>query len=269
MGQDATSVLNDAHFLPATFNLIDVVFPLCAGRRRSRARVTDVNLNYLRLSTIEESLARIALIKVPADTILMSFLIGRQTTQVWGGMTVGAGELIAIGPGSELFVRTEGACRWCILCSPVALFARFCEAITGAPAPSLAAVSLRRPLHSRISRLRHFHTAATRMAHSNWQLLAESEAVRGLEQELTHSMVECVVEDRATKPTASCRRQQELVSRLHRYLLSCKDNTPDLFECSAVLGVSLRALHVACERQFGMGTDDYLLLWRSQSGPAA
>src|SRR5580693_2478591 len=71
---------------------------LITGRGQFRARLTQVKLHRLRLSAAEEQLSRIAFIAVPANLILVSLPIDSRRAPIWGGITMRAGEIIALGP---------------------------------------------------------------------------------------------------------------------------------------------------------------------------
>jgi hypothetical protein len=48
---------------------------------------------------------------VPADMILVSLPGGRGSAPIWGGYTIEAGEIMTLGPGQRLHMRTAGPCR--------------------------------------------------------------------------------------------------------------------------------------------------------------
>src|SRR5467141_2244137 len=91
---------------------------LVTGPGAFRARLTQVVLHRLRLSAAEEHLPRVALIAVPADVILVSLTRGRGPAPIWGGITIGAGEIMTLGAGQRLHMRTDGPCRWGVIWLP-------------------------------------------------------------------------------------------------------------------------------------------------------
>src|SRR5690348_675074 len=64
-----------------------------------RARLTQITLNRLRLAAVEEELARIAFIVVPADTAFVVLPIGNGPIAVWGGFDMRADEITMFHPG--------------------------------------------------------------------------------------------------------------------------------------------------------------------------
>jgi hypothetical protein len=105
---------------------------LVTGAGQFRARLTQVALLGLRLSATDEQLPRIALVAVPADTILVSLPSGKGPAPIWGGITIGAGEIMTLGAGQRLHMRTDGPCRWGSIWLPAADLVQYGSALTGA-----------------------------------------------------------------------------------------------------------------------------------------
>ena len=76
-----------------------------------KARLTEVALGAMRLSAVEEALHHIAVLKVPADIVLVMLPIGRLSAPVWGGVMSQQWELTTHGPGQRLYGWTGGPCR--------------------------------------------------------------------------------------------------------------------------------------------------------------
>src|SRR5271169_1351912 len=81
---------------------------LISGRGEFRARLTQVALHRLRLSAAEEQLARIVLVAVPADMILVSMPMRDRPAPIWGGIGMRAGEITTVGPSQRTHARTDG-----------------------------------------------------------------------------------------------------------------------------------------------------------------
>ena len=97
---------------------------------RFRARLTQVELDRLRLSSVEEHLPRIGFLEVPATKILVSFPIGDQPALVWGGIGPRKGEFMTFGPGHRGHMRTQGPCRWGAIWFPAQELADYFRALT-------------------------------------------------------------------------------------------------------------------------------------------
>src|SRR5215469_5907805 len=85
---------------------------LVTGQGAFRARLTQIELNHLRLAAGEEELSRIAFVAVPADRVLVLFPIGDRPAPTWGGVQTRAGEIITIGQSQRIHARTDGPCAW-------------------------------------------------------------------------------------------------------------------------------------------------------------
>jgi hypothetical protein len=112
MPSSVTSVFSEAEDFAVAMREEGCLALLVTGAGQFRARLTQIALHSLRLSATDEHLPRISLVALPADTILVSLPRGRGPAPIWGGITIGAGEIMTLGPGQRLHMRTDGPCRW-------------------------------------------------------------------------------------------------------------------------------------------------------------
>jgi len=103
-----TSVFGEANDFAAAMRAEGCFGLLVTGPGAFRARLTQVVLHRLRLSAAEEHLPRVALIAVPADVILVSLTRGRGPAPIWGGITIGAGEIMTLGRDSACTCEPTG-----------------------------------------------------------------------------------------------------------------------------------------------------------------
>jgi AraC-like DNA-binding protein len=238
------------------------------GRGRFRVRLIKVALDHLQLATVDESLPRIAFITVPADKVLIAFLLGSRACQVWGGISAQAGDLITVLPGQAVHSRTDGPCHWGGIWFPAAEFRRYSNALDGKPMVLAGVVCLWRPPSAVRRRLHHLHSAAIRSAHTRWESLTVTEAAHGLEQQLIRALFECMVTPSASETTTT-RRDRDLAIRFENLLRRRPCGDLVMPEICAALGVSDRALRRSCEHQLGMSPMSYLRLHRMQSAHRA
>ena len=71
------SVFGEAEDFQAALNTDGVAGMLFTGRGPFRARLTQIELERLRLAVVEEAQSRIAFVVVPTGRVLVSFLIDR------------------------------------------------------------------------------------------------------------------------------------------------------------------------------------------------
>ena len=175
---------------------------LVTGPGAFRVRLTQVLLHHLRLSTGEEHLPQVALIAVPTDVILVSLTGGRRPAPIWGGITIGAGEIMTLGAGQRLHTRTEGPCRWGAIWLPTGELVRYGGALTGTAVAVPAAALWWRLRPAMIGDLRHLHSAAVRLVERGSRAMIDAAAAHGLEQRLIHPLVECLSKGSVIKSTA-------------------------------------------------------------------
>ena len=79
------SVFGEAEDFQAALSTDGVAGMLFTGRGPFRARLTQIELERLRLAVVEEAQSRIAFVVVPTGRVLVSFLIDRGPAPVWAG----------------------------------------------------------------------------------------------------------------------------------------------------------------------------------------
>jgi AraC-like DNA-binding protein len=233
------------------------------GRGQFRARLTQVALHHLRLSTAEEDLSRVAFIAVPADMLMIAFPIGTGTGPVYGGIGMRANEIMTFGPGQHLHARTDGPCRWGAIWLPLKELAQYGSALTGAPFAVPPFILCWRPPQAAGKDLHRLHAVATRMAEIRPQPLVDVEAVHGLEQLLIHAVVECLSAGSAVESApAAVRRHQDMMVGFERLLQTQPERNVRITEICAALGASDRLLRSVCAEHLGMSGNRYLRLRR-------
>jgi len=108
MPGSVTSVFSEPDDFQAALREDGVLNLLITGRGQFRARLTQVTLHRWRLWTSEEHLPRIALVAVPANSILVLLPISSRVASILGGIGMRAGDLMILGPGVQVHTRTDG-----------------------------------------------------------------------------------------------------------------------------------------------------------------
>ena len=230
-----------------------------------RVRMVNLVLEHLRLVTVEENLPRIAFIRIPDNTVLLSFLLGGRTAPVWAGYKILADEMIVVRGGEVLHTRTDGAIHWAAIQYPLQEFMRFRRAVTGETSRLREAICVWRPPRSARNTLLELVAAAVRAAQTRWVALTTDQAVHGLEQQLIHCSFRCLAGTPATVEDPTGYRSRELASRFEALLQAQKDDTLRAGNLAAALGVSDRTLRSCCKLHFGVGPMRYIHLRRMQS----
>ena len=241
MPSSVTSVFSEAEDFAVAMREEGCLALLVTGSGQFRARLTQVALLGLRLSATDEQLPRIALVAVPADTILVSLPRGKGPAPIWGGITIGAGEIMTLGAGQRLHMRTDGPCRWGSIWLPATDLVQYGAALTGAPFPVPSAARRWRPRPVMIRHLRHLHSAAIGLVERRSRAVIDAEAAHGLEQQLIHALVECLSKGSAIEAAPATCEHRDVALRLEALLQTDPERPLRTTEICKTLGISPRA----------------------------
>jgi hypothetical protein len=214
------------------------------------------------------AVAGIALVAVPADTILVSLPRGKGPAPIWGGIAIGAGEIMTLGAGQRLHMRTDGPCRWGSIWLPAAELAQYGSALTGAPFPVPSAARRWHLRPATMRHLRHLHSAAISLVERRSRAVIDAEAAHGLEQQLIHALVECFSSGSAIEAATATCKHRDVALRLEALLQTQPEQYLRTAEIYSAIDVSARALRISCEEQFGMGPTEYIRRRRMKLVPA-
>jgi len=261
MPGSVTSVFGEPEDFEAALYGDGVLNLLVTGHGRFRSRLTQVTLHHLRLSAGDEYLPRIAFIAVPEDTVVISVPIGSGPWPVWGGMEMQASEIITLGPGQRVYARTDRPCRWGVIRLPDEDLSQYSRAVRGTDFVVPHVGRWRAP-RAALRQLRHLHQAAVRRVEARSEVLADSEAAHGLEQQLIDALIECLSAGPIEEKTQAACRHQTILARFENLL----EPGPilSIADICAALGVSERTLRECCNKHLGMAPSRYRRLRRMQ-----
>ena len=264
MPRSVTSVFSEAEDFEAALRQEGGLGLLVTGSGQFRARLTQVKLHRLCLSATEEQLSRIAFVAVPADMILVSLARGRASAPIWGGVRLGTDEIMTLGAGQRLHMRTDGPCRWGSIWLPATELVQYGRAVTGTnfAVPSAAQCWRLRPAMSR--HLRHLHSAAIGLVERRSKMVIGGEAAHGLEQQLIEALVECLSTGSAIEATCGTIAHQDIAVRFEALLHTRPERAFRTAEICKTLEIPARTLCIACEEQLGMGPAEYVRRRRMQ-----
>jgi AraC-like DNA-binding protein len=225
-----------------------------------RARLTQITLDGLRLASAEEELARIAVIAVPANTVLISWPSSKTRAPLWDGIAMKAGEMMTLGPGNRVHARTGGPSRWHAIWLSEDDLLCYGRALCGAGFIVPPGPALWRPSPAAARSLAGLHRAAIKMAKSGSRSLSDIQAAHGLEQEVIYALVGCLSGRPAEQETPAGDRYRNILARLEDLLEA--DPVTSLAEICASLGVPHRFLRKCCEHNLGMSPGRYHRLRR-------
>lgn len=158
-----------------------------------RARLTSIRLEKLHLLAGTERTPRVAVVSVPASSILVIFSRGAGI-QIWGGFEIGPGQLLAVPGACRTYWQTTGPIGWGAILLAKDVLASHGTAMGGRqlrlPATELF---LWRPARSVLSSFIRLHGAAIRRTVNQPEAPLEPEAGHGLEQGLLAELIECLM----------------------------------------------------------------------------
>lgn len=227
------------------------------GRGQFRARLTQIALNRMRLSAAEEKLSRIAFVTVPADMVLVWFLIGNVEAAICGGVGVHANELLTACSGQQFHSVSNGATHWGAIQLRRNVLTKYGVRLSGTAFSVRPGVQRWRPPPAASRQLRSLHAAAIRSAVRCPQALADTEAAHGLEQQLLHAVLDCLSNSSTDETSRAERRGQDVMIRFEELLRNRQSSTVSLSKICAVLQVSERRLRQLCAQHLGMSPTSY------------
>jgi AraC-like DNA-binding protein len=257
MPGSVTSAFSEAADFEAALREGGCLGLLVTGPGAFRARLTRIALLQLQLSAAEEHLPRILLLAVPPGTMLVALPGAGEPAPVLGGISMGPREIMTLGPGERLHMRSCGPYRWGAIWLPVSELVRYGSAMMG-PDFIMPFDALRWRLRPAIGRhLRHLHSAAIGFVEGRLNALADRETAHGLEQQLIEAVVNGLAKGSAIQAPPDTRKHRDLAFRFEALLMTEPERAFRTKEICAALGVSEQSLRLSCEEQLGMGPIEY------------
>jgi hypothetical protein len=241
---------------------------IVTGRSEFSVRLTQVELQQLRIWEVHECASLIGFLTIPPDRLLALFTIGDQPSPIWSGISLKKEEILICGPGHRLHMRTTGPCCWGGVSLPAEEFKAYFNRVTG-QVPTMPNLDQRcRPSAAGCKRFTRLHAAAIRAAGIRPQTVIDFEAAHGLEQQLIHCLVRCLAAG-PSEDAASSRRCQEIVVNFEDALQALSERYEDLTALRAALAVSDGLLRRCCRIILGVGPATYVRLHFADRGRRA
>ena len=264
MPRTSTSIFGEPEDFEAALSGDGIIGLLVTGEGKFRARLTQVALEEICLTAGEEEQPRCAFALIPDNMVLIVLPTGKGPWPVWGGITIGANQVITIGPSERLHVRTSGLSRWGSLRISVETLARYNCALMATPL-LISGISRWRPQRTVLRNLLTLYRAAIYAAEARSSVIVDADAAHVLEQQLIHTLIECL--------SSSLCNQEPPADRQHRGILAqFEDMISDepersISDICAALHISEAMLRACCRQHLGMSPGCYRRL-RSKAGAA-
>ena len=247
----------------AKFNLVFGV------QKDFEARLTRVELRYLRLLRGQENLPRVAHISLPTNRLIIAFSTCLNPSQIWDGVELQRDEIVfqSAGQGGHQWMR--GPSQWGLISmAPERLSASY-RALTGVNLVTPPVATIFRPSRVDATRLFRLHRKACRLAETNPELIVHPQVARAIEQDLLHALVNCLTSNNARKYSTPRWHHKKIIARFEEALAKHSEQQLKIPEICTLIGVSERTLRTCCAEFLGMSPSRYLRLLRLNMARAA
>ena len=227
-----------------------------------RAELTRVCMDQLWIQRFYQNLPLIiAGAMKPGRRVFTFFTSAEPAAMRHCGMNVLSGDII-VNNFDEIHQQTEAEFRLGSMSLTTHDLDAACKALTGFEFSASPLKHLIRPNAALMSRLLKLHELVGQIATTIPEILEMPKAVRSLEQQLIHILVECLSDSVTSQMTTGCHRHDRIVARFEEFLEANPNTRLYLPEICAAVGAAERTLRVACEENLGMGPIRYLALRR-------
>ena len=192
MPASTMSVFSNACDLEEALRNVGDVHLIVTGRGEFLARLTQVELQRLRLWAVHEHVSRIDFLKDPTGHGAGAVHHRRSAVADLEWNRLNKGEILTCGPSHRLHMRTEGPSHWGAVSLPADEFRAYFDRLTGQVLPCLILAQRWRPSAADCRRFVRLHAAAICAAGRRPQTIVDPEAAHGMEQQLIHSLVGCL-----------------------------------------------------------------------------
>lgn len=224
---------------------------------RFYARLAQVGLPQMLIWQVEESLPRIAFLECPRDKFLVALPAPGGQTMVWAGLEIGPNHLVTVGPRQRLHVRTLRPSRWQAVWFSAAALAGYGRSLPGVEPAIPDDVCCWQPSPAARRELLHLLSVATSAIAHDPQPLTCNDAVHGLEQQVIHALVDCLVSANPDPGSDLRRRCQRTAVRLEQLFEESGGRDLKTRDICVAIGVAERSLRRSCSLQLGVGFASY------------
>ena len=166
--------------------------------------------------------------------------------------------------GQAFYTRSSGAVLWGSISLPIDALAAVGAATVGCDLTPPADVVTEMPPPAMMERLQRLYAAAVHLAQKAPEIIANSEAARGLDNEIVQALVGCLRTSEHEEDAVAKRKHALVMRRFHAAVTDSRDRPLYVSDLCSTIGVSDRTLQSCCQEHLGMGPRKYLWLRRMQ-----
>jgi AraC-like DNA-binding protein len=238
---------------------VDLIF---SSQRNFEARLTWVEFSQLHLLRGQENLPRVAHVAFSPDLIVVAFPLSHDPPQAYNGIELRLGNIILHSQGQTVHQLMRGPSQWGSIALAPEHLAAWGKALVDLDLVAPAVARILRPSRLNAARLHRLHAKACRLAETKPNLLAHPEVSRAIEQDLLHTLVDCLTTNEAHEHTGPQRHHIRIMDQYEQALAKYSERQLQIPELCADIGVSERTLRTCCEKFLGMSPGQYNRLQR-------
>jgi AraC-like DNA-binding protein len=260
MPASGSSIFTDAEGYQASLqDLLDLVVP---EPRAFQARLTWLDLPFLRILRAQESARRVGVLRPPANRVVIGFPTRQGSALVVDGVELGFGDAIMHALNEISYHRTTTGCEWgSVSLTPASLltYGRIIASRELSPPITGQVLHLATKHRQRLLRL---HRQAARLAETQLTRVIHPEVARALEHDLIAALISAIDGGRPSAALALNRRAAALVQRYEMMAAEHRGGPLRTKDVCAALDVSQYTFRASCAEVLGMSPDHYRRLRR-------
>jgi AraC-like DNA-binding protein len=226
------------------------------------AKLTRIDLHRLWMQRFSDNLPRISHIAGWGGRAVFAFRTQPGPSLLSGGVEMQPTNIVRYSEGQNYYRRSSGFASHGSMSLPVEEMAAVGEALAAVDLTPPRDAMLITPPPAAMTRLQRLHAAAGHLAANAPEVIANSEAARGMEQLLIQALVECLSIGEASADRSALRQHAMILLRFRRAVEENPGQALYIPELCKAIGVSDRTLRLCCQEQLGMSPKRYLLLRR-------
>jgi len=260
MAEGGSLTFRDPEPYIAAFGDIGLTFTI-AGAGDFTARLTRMKLQNVDIYWCCESVPRIAFISLPNARVVFTFPLG-SVPQITCGLALRSGDLVFHGHGDRVHQRFGGHGQWGLISFSDRQFEYISRALTGRPITSPPRSRVLKPTREASLRFHRLFRKARRFAEVSNELIARHEVVRAMEEEVLHTVVQCITDNQDSASTTQASHRASIMARFEDALSKQIDRNVNIADLCTEIGVSERVLRTCCAQILGLSPLRYVLLRR-------
>ena len=220
------------------------------------AKLTRIDLHRLWMQRFSENLSRVLHFECDPARAIISFATQGGSGFVHDGSELQPNSIMRHSRGHGGFQRVTGPAHFAAMSLPIADMQSLGANLAGcdfAP-PKESLIITAQP--TAMARLQRLHAAAGYLAEHSPEIIASTDAARGLEQALIAAMTDCL--SAPGRHSSGNRGRARIMEKFFGILRAHPNDVIHLPELSAEIGASTRTLTTCCNKTLGMSAHRYL-----------